>query len=243
MRRAIALIELIFAMVIIAITLISVPNLISKTAKASNSAIDQEAISNAASYLDMIMSNYWDEADSDPKIGNPILTVENEDSALKEISKNVLGVNVKLGKRVGAPLNSSRLFGIDSSGNRIKATKDSKLGLEPTDKEPNDIDDYNNRSVQLTKTVENTTAIDGDYKDNKIQLSTKVNYIADASNPVNYNSNSINFDNPFANKINQSTNIKAITLTLTSPNDKNKKIVLRAFSCNIGSSTLREKKF
>ncbi len=243
MRRAIALIELIFAMVVIAITLISVPNLISKTTKASNEAINQEAISNAASFLDMAMSSYWDEECVPPNRKNPILIVEKEDNALKEFNMTFPTIFIKLARRVGSPITTSRKF-IDANGTRYKATSPNNLGMELGESEPDDIDDFNGRATQLIKTNENTTAQEGDYKDKKITLSTVVNYIDDTPNPSGYNMPIINFDNPFSNIENiKSTNIKAITVTLTSQNDNKKSVVLRAFSCNIGSSKLKEKQF
>ena len=91
MRAAIALIELIFAIVIIGITLLSVPNLLSLSKSSSQNAITQESISSAASHLAMIMSQYWDEADSDINYDSPILYVDNGDSELNE-SKDTLGI-------------------------------------------------------------------------------------------------------------------------------------------------------
>jgi len=272
MKRAIALIELIFAIVIISITLMSVPNLISKTTKASNNAITQEAISNASSYLSMIMASFWDENAVDPKRGNPILVVEQNTTGLSEKEENITmpggggvpggtmpggggapagGVSagstlhsmIGLGSRAGTPISSSRRFAIDSAGNRFSATLNANLGSEGVDEEPDDIDDFNNRESNLTLTSQNVLAEEGDYKDTAIKLKTEVSYIDDTPSPNSFNKKTITFNNPFGNTKNISTNIKMITLTLTSDNDPNKKVVLRAFSCNIGSAKLRRKTF
>ncbi len=236
MRKAIALIELLFAMVIIAITLLAVPNLLSKTSKSANSAIDQEAISNASSYLDLILSSYWDENATEAKLKNPILKVQKEDSALSEYNSS--------GRRVGIPKTSSRKFSLESNGTRYNATSPNFFGLDFNDSEPDDIDDFNGRTVTLTKTSEATTVADGDYKDKSISIATSINYIDDNSTPSGYSSHTLSFSNPFTSiSTTQSTNIKAITLTLTSTNDSSKKIVLKAFSCNIGSQRLKEREF
>jgi type II secretory pathway pseudopilin PulG len=267
-RKAIALIELIFAIVVIAITLLSVPNLISQTTQASNKAITQEAISNAASYASLIMSSFWDESDTDPKVGNPILVVDKNTTGLaeKEINTTInaggipdgnggiipdgngVGENfeqptsiIGVGSRIGSALTSPRRFAIDNIGNRLTATQPDNLGQEPTDSEPDDVDDFNNKDTYLV--LESiTNAKTGDYKDTKIKISTKVVYIDDMPNP-SFNNKVIRFDNPFNNELNISTNIKKITLTLTSDNDKNKKIKLNSFSCNIGSGKLKERIF
>ena len=244
MRKAIALIELIFAMVVIAITLLSVPNLINQTTQASNKAITQEAISNAASYSSMIMSVFWDENSVDPKLGNPILVVDTNTPGLgeKDINKSMGGGLYKIlkkGVRVGSSESSKRRYAADTLGNRLQATPPNNLGLDAGDIEPDDIDDYNN--TQSTLTLESpTTSKVGDYKDITIRMETEVSYINDAANP-NFDNKIITFNNPFNNVINKSTNIKKIKLTLTSNNDPDKKVVLNSFSCNIGSGKLNDR--
>ena len=240
MKKAIALLELIFAIVVIGITLVSVPNLIRTSVKASNGAVTQEAISNVASHIDMVMSQFWDETSTNPKYNNPILVVDNGNPSLNEArdSKGFL-----LGRRVGSAISTSRRFAVDISGNKLKAS--SNLTLEPGEIEPDDIDDFNNKSFVLVDR-ESTTAQEGDYKDRSVQITTTVNYISDKpSNRVNYDGSIIDFDNPFnaANISKNSTNIKSVSVTLTSINDPKKRVVLRGFSCNIGSSKLKERKF
>jgi len=238
MKKGIALLELIFSIVIIAIALMSVPNLMQSTSKASNKVIMQESISNAASYANMIMSAFWDENCTNPKYENPILYVQKQDSSLQEYRKN----DILMGRRVGSSMSTSRRFRNDITGKRLTAS--TILAKEDDDGEPDDIDDYNNRSVMLVKRVD-TSIQEGDYKDVSIKLDTTVNYISDNADD-GYDKQTVTFNNPFdPNKIEnlQSTNIKMITLRLISQSDPNKKIVLKAFSCNIGSSQLQERLF
>ena len=250
MRKAIALIELIFAMVIIAITLLSVPNLITQTTKASNQAITQEAISNAASYISMIMSSFWDQECVDPKRGNPILVVDKNTTGLteKEVNATLPGggglpvpTMVGIGLRAGSPVSTSRRFATNGSGARYRATPISGFGSDVNDTEPNDIDDFHNKSSTLILETP-TSAKTGDYKDITINMKTQITYIDDTPNP-SFNSKIITFDNPFDNEANITTNIKKITVILTSTKDKNKKIILKAFSSNVGSSILKERVF
>jgi type II secretory pathway pseudopilin PulG len=240
MRKAIALIELIFAIVIIAITLISVPNLVATTSKASSNAITQEAISNASSYIDLIMSSFWDENAVNVKLENPIVYVTKEDNALKEAKNG----SFLTGKRVGSPKETSRRYkNAIGTTSRVTATLPSKLGFETAETTPNDIDDFNNRAITLTP-VEATSVTEGDYKDKTVQISTTIKYNKDTpTKGVGYKDVEDLEFKPFQVETGGSTNIKEIQVTLTSTNNNKKKVILRAFSCNIGSSKLKERKF
>ena len=243
MKKGIALIELIFAIVIIGITLISVPNLMKTTAKASNQAITQESISNLASHIDMVMAQFWDENSTNPKYNNPILKVELGNGSLSE-ANDIKGYFY--GRRAGSAISSPRRYAVDINGNKLTATKASALGFENNETEADDIDDFNGVTKTLVYSKETTTAQQGDYKDQTVQITTTINYISDKpTNGATYNLSSISFDNPFSasNIKTQSTNIKTITVILTSSNDGNKTVILKGFSCNIGSSKLKERIF
>jgi len=73
-RPAIAMIELIFAIVIMGIVMMSAPMLVSTASKSGFVAIQQEGISEVASQLNMILSYAWDENNADPTLGQMILT-------------------------------------------------------------------------------------------------------------------------------------------------------------------------
>ena len=73
-KRAIAMIELIFALVIIGIVLMSAPMLIQQSIKSSNVALQQEAIVTASSQTAIVLSMNWDEKNSKIVAGeSPIL--------------------------------------------------------------------------------------------------------------------------------------------------------------------------
>lgn len=240
MKKGIALIELIFAIVVIGIALISVPNLMKTTANASNLAITQESISSVASHIDMLMAQFWDENSTNPKYNNPILKVKLENSSLR-VAKDAKGY--LLYRRVGSAISSPRRYAVDLNGTELTAS--SILNQENNEIEADDIDDFNNKTVTLVDR-ESTLAQQGDYKDQTVQITTSINYISDKpTNGATYNLSSISFDNPFdtSNIKTKSTNIKTITVTLTSSNDGNKTIILKGFSCNIGSSKLKERIF
>jgi len=241
MKKAIALVELVFAIVIIGITLLSVPNLISTATNSSSQVITQEAIANTASYINIIMSRSWDE--SSTKFNNPILKVS---SGMDELSETNLSFGFKYPRRVGSALSTSRRFITDLNGSLLSAN--STLGKEEViDTDPDDIDDFNNIAYSLIYSINNTAINKEDYKDLNIQINTKIKYIYEAptNTPSTFNKSSVKFDNPFnyAKVKIDSTNIKSIEVTLKSANDSNKRVILRAFSCNIGGSKLKERKF
>ena len=243
MKKGIALIELIFAIVIIGITLISVPNLMKTTAKASDYAITQESISSVASHIDMIMAQFWDENSTNPKFNNPVLKVDLENSSLSE-AKDTNGY--LLGRRVGSAISSPRRYAVDINGTKLSATPPSLIGKDGNETDADDVDDFDNQTVSLVD--RNSTSADlGDYKDRTVQIVTSVNYISDQPTSAGniYNLNAISFDNPFnTSKVKtQSTNIKTVTVVLKSSNSSNKTIILWGFSCNIGSSRLKERIF
>ena len=244
MRKAIALIELIFAIVVIGITLLSVPNIIKTTTKASSNIVTQESISILTSHLNMVMAQFWDENSTNPKYNNPILKVEQENTTLSEANDTK---GYSLGRRIGSAISSPRRYATDINGTKLTATKVTNLGKDNNETDSDDIDDFDNTNSTLVDRNSTSSQL-GDYKDRTVQVSTRVNYIFDnpTSAGLSYNANSIDFNDPFnLSKVSstQSTNIKTISVTLNTNNTNNKTIVLRAFSCNIGSSRLKERKF
>ncbi len=223
LRPAIAMIELIFAIVIIGIVLMSAPLLIQTSVKSGYVAVQQEAINEAATRMNMIMSYPWDENDADPLYNAPILHVTNGAPDLNETGST--------GKRKGMPPLSSRSF-IRSDGTATLFAS-STLGSDGGDAD--DIDDFiGDINLTLVETAKS------DYIEKEsININTAVVYASDTVG--GYDQNDITY-NPFGTGA-TSTNIKAITVTLTSDVTKsseemNKTITLQAFSCNIGSYEL-----
>ncbi len=224
-RPAIAMVELIFAIAVMGIALMAVPNLLSISMKSGFVTLQQEAISEASAHISAIMTYAWDENDTNDSFPPPILNVSNGDSELADDGS---------GKRAGTPIESYRKFTTSGSFTLNASTV---LGKETGETEENDIDDFNGESKGLT-IVQNT---DNDYIDKNVTMATTVNYIDDSAN---YDNNNFNF-NAFVNK-GGTTNIKQISITLTSASgvdELNKTIRLRAFSCNIGSYYLERKSF
>jgi len=239
MRPAIAMIELIFAIVVMGIVMLSVPQLLSTASQSGIVAIQQEAINEASTQANIIMGHYWDENNITGH-DTPVLYTTHGDGDLNNTSGDTVSPH-----RIGTPSNSARLF-IGASGKSYNATL--PLGSEGGDRD--DIDDFNGTSYHL-KNFETSTH---DYiEKTTINIGSQVSYISDTVADGTYKDpgnpgadNDLTFDlNTSAMPAGQSTNIKHITVTLTSSSTaqelNQKQIVLHAFSCNIGSYKLEER--
>jgi Tfp pilus assembly protein PilV len=231
LREGVAMVELIFAIVVMGIALISSPNLITTATKSSFVAMQQEAINAAASELNMVLSYAWDEADTDDSHIPPILTVSNGDSDLDMTGGKK--------RRSGTPEGSSRLFITDN--NQIYSAS-ATLGKDSGESDIgsyDDIDDFNDQVTKLT-----TQSAQVDVVDRNISMKISVSYNSDSLDSGGYNQNSISFT-PFVDK-SPTSNIKSVTVTLTSDSgvdELEKNITMRAFSCNIGGYKLVTKEF
>jgi len=234
-RKAVAMIELIFAIVIMGIALMSAPTLISQAGKGGLSVTQQEAIVAGSTQIGMIMTRAWDEADTNDSDTNPILVVDEDIDALNETTD---ADGNGTGKRIGIPRLASRSF-LTSSGQRLHATP---IGNE--DGEYDDIDDFDNNS---TKLVEISVSQEGDYIDTSLELNTTVKYIDTTTSDDSYTSTTIQYDSPFSLATsNPTTNVKVISVNVSSGTHKDvldTNITLKAFMCNIGTYTLKTKDF
>ena len=226
------MIELIFAIVIMGIVLMSAPMLISTAAKSGYVAIQQEAINEAASQVNMIMGYHWDESNTNEDFIPPIL-ISGGDSELNEVNISA----EPTGRRSGTPEESYRTF-LRADGQRLSASNIVGHTLK------DNIDDFNGDTSLIE--IEDAGSIDYVQDAATININTTVRYIDDNST---YSSSSITFSpdfiTPGSTSSASSTNIKRITVTLTNktgaPDELDKKIILHAFSCNIGGYKLEEK--
>ena len=224
-RPAIAMLELIFAIAVMGIALLSAPMLISMAAKSTSVALQQEGINEAASRITMIMTYDWDENNVNvPCGGDPsILHTESESTvtALAEVNGTTL--------RIGVPLTSnSHTF--NCNGQEFNATA---IGKEGSDID--DLDDFD--KTNLVKVLLGSGG--EDYIENPdrtgadVSIDTSITYVSDNApytDTFNYN-----FSNSAAGG---TTSIKAIKVVLTSDSSEaelEKTIVMYAFSCNVGS--------
>ena len=227
-RKGIAMIELIFAIVIMGITLMSIPNLIYQASESGYTTIQQESIAAAASDLSLILSREWDENGTDSSIGSPILNTDSTTTSLEDNRSGARSRSYATGLG-GTPLNASTII-INGDGDY------------------DDIDDVHG----ITGSV---TLIEGDDEqdliDVNISITTTVEYIADAptaSSGTDWSDSvTLSFNTPFGAPGVTTTNIKKVSITLESNSSveelSDKKIIFNAFSCNLGSYKLERKVF
>lgn len=237
-RPAIAMIELIFAIVIMGIILMSAPLLISTAAKSGYVAIQQEAINEAASRVNMIMGFHWDENSADETVLDPILQTA---SPITDLAETTYSDGNGTGIRRGTPRESYRSF-VRPDGSRSAATLAGALGDDGIE---NDMDDF----MGTIGLVLSGAGTGEDYIEKNVTITTEVRYISDApvGNSYNTATNTINFDANFTQTLGTTTSIKRISSRLTSdaasPDELDKIIRLHAFSCNIGGYKLEERDF
>lgn len=240
MRQAIAMIELIFAIVVMGIVMLSAPMLISTASKSGYVAIQQEGINEAASQLNMILGYQWDENNTNEAF-DPVILSAAGDTGLDEVGTT--------GVRAGTPLESFRKFVASGVSSRGVAIAVASLGADTGDQD--DMDDFDATVVNLNP---EELGGDADYieKGTDINISRSVAYMSDAPNAgeayidgggSTTSTSALSFLPSFTDAAN-TTNIKRIQVTLTSASgvdELEKTITLHAFSCNIGSYTLEER--
>lgn len=244
MRAGIAMIELIFAIVIMGIVLMSAPMLITVATKSAYVALQQESIAAASSEIGMILTHHWDEKDTDENLSAPILQTAGDPDLNELLYADGNGTGI----RAGTPVSSKRSF-LTSLGGRLDTTALGSFGSDAGDRD--DIDDFSgNASTLKIYNSEDTQASIGDYIDTDISIQTTVSYIDDTLTSGTYagTSSTITLNNPFNRGAGAgaTSNIKLVNIRLTTGNtasELTKTIILNAFSCNIGTYELEERSF
>lgn len=235
------MIELIFALVIIGIVLLSAPMLIQQSSQSNSVALQQEAIAAAASHTSILLTKHWDEVDANASASSvaPILGTSNGDGIFDFNTTNT---------RAGIENNiTGRLTLVQVGGVPTVLLASTVLGPDGGDSD--DVDDYANSSLGLAlySTTEETNASTGDYVDLNLSMTTQVRYINDSPTIFAINSLSRNIQDDYNTPFAGTSNIKFVNVQLTTVNpalndspELNKSILLQAFSCNIGASAPSE---
>jgi hypothetical protein len=226
MRPAVAMIELIFALTVMGIVMLSIPNLLGMAMGSSYTSLQQEAIATASADISLLLSREWDEEDTFTEDGEPILPVSNSgDGDLKVRS----GGETRVKKTIGGE-------------DPLDATIPANLGKDGATADPNGDDDIDDISTTPTTLKQATGDSKSGSIDQTISIATTVTYISDSESGGGQEwdgSTTIDYNYPFNPTAitTGSTNIKHISTHLTSNtgmNELNKDITLFAFSCNIG---------
>jgi len=235
-RPAIAMIELIFAIVVMGITLLSAPMLLRTSIQSSNIGMQQESIAAAASEINLIMSRQWDERDTDAAGGAGILQTDSTFGPLGFVARTFNMQTYFFGSPGASP---SRAY--NSFAGFTQASDTAEFGPDANDGFPDDIDDFNGLPQKLNLYAGETASIsdnEGEYIDKLITLNTVVSYGTFSLASSAWNWSTLFYDEPFANDTSVSSDVKLVRVTLSTDSDAEemqKTISLSAFSCNIGS--------
>lgn len=218
MRSAMSMIELVFAIVIMGIVVMSLPLVLTQTQRGNALALEQEVILATKTRLAFILSHEWD---------------ANSYEVNASMSR-VLDTNTSIHSSDTAfDTNTTRRSGHIKADERRRLRDDLKTptsdgGTDWGSSVGTDIDDFDDNTTSVS-----VTAADMDYIYD-INLSSTVKYIGDSPDSGDYNSSqTIGFIFNTNSSPTNITNIKMISVT-SSGSDAN--VTLRAFACNIGES-------
>ena len=232
MKKGFTLIELIFTIVILAITTMAIPRIVAQTTELNALAIKEELVYNAKAFMSRISKAQWDSAYAgDASCGGDtgcmrrILTVNPPADGAPEVRPGILNEASRRGISAQAPA-TKRQFGrngISFGGGRY-----------------NDIDDYDKFTTNITVGDLVGSSSKGDFILNT-GINVDVDYVAEPFTAEDYargtDINGTLSDQP-ANG--SPTNIKMVRVAATDLNDAvakdgtAKSVVLKAFLSNIG---------
>jgi len=235
-RKAVAMIELIFAIVVMGIVLLSAPLMLTTATKSSSVAFQQESIAMAAAHANAIMSYAWDEQNTESQSHYGILNTASPTVILKRDNNITVGMMRRQERLAGV------LVEINAS---LPATFGTQKDIDPgtisVEAVRDDIDDFDgNISRLITADAAVAVTTEGDYMDKQIIMNTNVQYLTDSASSADFSTcqsagNGCAYSNPGIAG-GTTTNVKSITTTLTSGNINDKNIVLKMFMCNIGTA-------
>jgi len=251
-KRGVAMIELIFAMVIMGIALLSAPLLIQQSTQSSSVTLQQEAIAATASHTSILLSKHWDEQNANYQQGtSPILRTGavvggGGAAAIPFNVGNPFGfTNAGMhGTRSGLANITGRLAQAPVAGALVASVISSDTNESLATNTFDDIDDYDNSNISLTVyAAQNTQATTGDYVDVNLNINTQVNYVLDVPpGGLQPTTQANNIRTASLTTANTTSNIKRLQVNLSSLNNTpelDKNITLSAFSCNIGTYVIK----
>lgn len=231
MKKGFSLVEVVFAIVIISISMMSVPMLLSQSSKSDTFAVVQETILASKSKMGNILSYMWDDNtyDSTNKLLRILDISASGDSELIRVEGGVNNDNLRIGN----------IF--QDKRRRFHEFKTGKVFPSATTNLSNkkSIDDFHGESIASI----GASGGKFDYKDTNMTMTSNIYYISDSATygkDITFNFIP-NTTNPITSNTN-STNIKMIELRTTTTN-LNQTFVLRSFSSNIGQSTLYSRSY
>lgn len=219
-RKGIAMIELIFAIVVMSFVMLSLPLIVNQVKQSQHLGLKQESIALIASQVNLILTHQWDDTQTRGNNHSFILKTNSGKASREYNPTTKLKGNRK--KFINSRLYSSEdLFASDT----LKLETD-KTATNLDD----DIDDFNGRTMTLS--IEGTEkSSEKEYIDQTIDIDTTVSY-------SNYNGDLSAFNINIVNGgvSGTSTNVKSVESVLTSSHARtgDTKITLKGFAANIG---------
>ncbi|WP_295152472.1 type II secretion system protein [Campylobacter sp.] len=236
MKKGFTLIELIFTIVILAITTMAIPRIVAQTTELNALAIKEELVYNAKAFMSRISKAQWDSAyaadatcGGDASCMDRILTVtpvvDDSGNSTKEVRPGILPEASQRGISSQAPATKKQFGrnGISFGGGRY-----------------NDVDDYDKFTTQMTVGNLVGSSSRGDFILNT-RINVDVDYVAEPFSAAEYASSTdisgVLSDQPSNGAV---TNIKMVRVAATDLNDAvardgaAKSVVLKAFLSNIG---------
>ena len=236
MKKGFTLIELIFTIVILAITTMAIPRIVAQTTELNALAIKEELVYNAKAFMSRISKAQWDSAyaadascGGDASCMDRILTVtpvvDDSGNSTKEVRPGILPEASRRGISSQAPATKKQFGrnGISFGGGRY-----------------NDVDDYDKFTTQMTVGNLVGSSSRGDFILNT-RINVDVDYVAEPFSAAEYatgtNIRGVLSDQPSNGA---PTNIKMVRVAATDLNDAvakdgtAKSVVLKAFLSNIG---------
>jgi hypothetical protein len=214
-RKAIAMIELIIAIVIMGIAFLAIPIINNEAIKSGENAMLQESVAAGASQTELLLTLKWDQASSNVLVTGSGTSFDGN-------------VTTSGGNREIDTLSASAIGQEDGADDYNDV--DDYNGKSVT------LNIYN---------AEGFKTYEGNYADQLITMATTVQYADDTNTTFNTNTTMNGINPFKAGTPAGTSNIKLITTTLTttevnaSDTINNKEIKLQTFSCNIGKAKIQ----
>ena len=232
MRKAVSLIELIIAIVVMGIAVMSLPLILTQTQSNNALALQQEAILSTKAKIGFISSYPWDQNSWDGA-GSIFRVLDTTDSPSAD---NAFDVNTTTDiRRIGhIPTDKRRRLWDIGNANRAP---NNEVTATPNE---DDIDDFNASDDNIT--IADPTQMDYIFA---LTMTPEIVYLRDSLSAGNYlNSNTIQFDFNATNieqNTSSPTNIKMITVRTVSQVGNDVNVSLRSFASNIGQSRISKR--
>lgn len=221
MRSAMSMLELVFAIVIMGIAVMSLPLILTQVQTNNTFAMQQEAILAAKTKIGDILTHEWD--------NNSYDTTAQRSFALDTTNGDIELRRVGTTNRRAGHVNADYRRKLYDSSIVLNNRSASAIGADGGDLD--DIDDFSGLPALALTVTAGEGAQNLDYIFN-LNLTTTVNYVDDNATYIN---STLTFTFDPANAPATPTNIKTISVQVIGASQT---ITLRAFSCNVGESNL-----